>query len=223
MIHGLSEFIKRFFTSVILLGCFGGAYLHSEALFCFFLSAVLAIILLFEWPHLAPPKTLIFWFLTIFYPIIPVCALLWLTITFRANDFWLPLYPFFIAWTSDTCGYFVGNLIGKHKMWPSLSPGKTWEGFIGGVVGVSIIHFLMLPHTQLLSAILQPWAPYSTLSLALCMTSISVLGGFFLSFLKRRRGLKDAGTILPGHGGFLDRFDGVFFVAVATIFMLVLQ
>jgi len=217
--NGLSEFIKRLFTSIILLGCFGGAYLHSTALFCVFLGIVLALILMFEWPHLAPPTQPLFWFLTAFYPIMPMAALFWLTITFRHTDFWLPLYPFFVAWTSDTCGYMTGKLFGRHKMYPSLSPGKSWEGFAGSVLGVIAIHFIMIPNMQMFHKLLASTAPWSVLALAIIMTTVSVTGGFFLSFLKRRQNLKDAGTVLPGHGGFLDRFDGVFFVAVATIIL----
>lgn len=135
----------------------------------------------------------------------------------------MPLYPFFIAWSADTGGYITGKLIGKHKMCPTISPGKTWEGFGGSILAVFTTNLFLAPalkNTQL--ALDGHWIKISILSAI--MTVIAFLGGFMLSYFKRKQGLKDAGRVLPGHGGFLDRFDSVFFVAPAIwIVILIYQ
>src|SRR3972149_4837663 len=88
-----SEFFKRLGTGIILLTCFGGAYLHSAVLFGAFLVAVLSLVLFFEWPKLIPPSHFAST-LTLLYPIMPFMLLVWLTLTYYTIDFYLPLYPF---------------------------------------------------------------------------------------------------------------------------------
>jgi len=141
------------------------------------------------------------------------------------------LYPFFVAWAADTSGYIVGKTIGRTKMCPTISPGKSWEGFIGSLGGIMIINLLVLPKITV-----APFSCYTNLwyllgpvkgwffftLFCLCQTTLAFMGGLFLSKLKRLSGVKDAGTVLPGHGGFLDRFDSVLttvmFVWVLIIF-----
>jgi phosphatidate cytidylyltransferase len=212
----MSEFFKRLYTALILLVCFGGAYLHSTTLFVFFLSGVLFFILTTEWPHIntLPPVP---WLLcTLIYPVLPMLTLIYLTVTFRATDFFLPLYPFVVAWSADTGGYFIGKLWGNHKMCPSISPGKSWEGFMGSLVFVGIVQMVVLRHIATFNKLNNIWA---IILLTVAMTSIAFLGGLWLSVLKRRQGLKDAGSLLPGHGGLMDRFDAVMFVGMATAAM----
>lgn len=107
-----------------------------------------------------------------------------------------------ILWLNDTGAYFIGSLIGKHKLFERISPGKTWEGSIGGAVfglltawGLSFI-FSQLSNVQ--------W-----MLLALIVVVTGTLGDLVESMLKRSLGIKDSGDILPGHGGILDRFDAV--------------
>ena len=215
------EFIKRVATSIVLLFCFGGAYVHSAMLFSILLAAVMLIILLFEWPKLVSPDQWYFWPITLFYPVLPCVTLISLVFLYHNNDFYLPLYPIFIAWTADSCGYLVGKLWGNHKMCPSISPGKSWEGFTGSVIGLTIVHTIMIPHVNVLTKVVPSPLFFSIPVLSLFMATIGFLGGFFLSYLKRRQGLKDAGILLPGHGGLLDRFDGVFFITYVTGLMAI--
>ena len=210
-----SEFLKRFFTGVILTVCFGGAYLHSSTLFLLLLGAVLAEILIFEWPRLVPLDRVRNLFYTLCYPILPFTILFWLVKSYHATDIYLPIYPFLVAWTADTCGYIVGKLMGNHKIYPSISPGKSWEGLAGGVVGIFILNLLVLPRIHKLSSSFVATDIVSMLVFSAVMSSIALLGGFFMSYLKRKNQLKDAGDLLPGHGGFLDRFDSVLFVTFA--------
>lgn len=215
------ELFKRTVTSVALISCLGGAYLHSTTLYSALLIALDLMIFNFELPNLFPISPLKRFALSIIYPGISIACLILLNEVYRPENMILPLYPFFIAWSADTCGYFVGKAIGRHKMCPTISPGKSWEGFGGSILGVFAMHIFLSPVlTNTPFALNIGWAKIALL--AVIMTSIAFLGGLMLSYFKRKQGLKDAGNVLPGHGGFLDRFDSVFFVAPATWIILLL-
>lgn len=124
---------------------------------------------------------------------------------------WILLGIFFIIWIYDSLAYAIGSLIGKHKISPGISPGKSWEGFIGGTVFAVIMGILNAVFFPVLSMI-------SWIIVALITVVFGTCGDFFESKLKRETGVKDSGTILPGHGGFLDRFDSLLF-AIPVIFV----
>jgi len=110
-----------------------------------------------------------------------------------------------VVWLADIAAYFVGRSLGRHKLAPSISPGKTWEGAIGGGVAVLAYGFLM-------SSKLPPELAGNFLLIALlcaALAAISILGDLFESLLKRQAGLKDSSNVLPGHGGVLDRIDSL--------------
>lgn len=218
----MKEFLKRTVTWILLAVTFGGAYLHSQLLFAIFLGVIFLIVLTTEWPRLLPFEGVEGVLFSLLYPGIPIVATLALHILFYATDFYLPLYPFAIAWGADTGGYVLGKLMGWHKVCPSISPGKSWEGLVGSLIAVLVLNWLLLPRIEASFAA----AAYSAswplaIGFAAALTAIAFLGGVFLSVLKRRKNLKDAGNILPGHGGFLDRFDSVFAVVVALWIMLI--
>lgn len=215
----INEFFKRLFTGIILLICVGGAYLHSATLFALCLTAVLMLILTFEWPLLAPKNKPLFLLLSLIYPIAPFFILISLTLRYYSTDIYLPLHPFFVAWTADTCGYAIGKLWGFHKIWPVISPQKSWEGLAGSVVGVFIMHLLLLGRITTFSSAFFANNIFMLFLFSVVTTIIAFAGGLFFSYLKRKRNLKDAGNVLPGHGGFLDRFDGVVFVAPITFLL----
>lgn len=104
---------------------------------------------------------------------------------------------------ADIGAYFAGRAFGRHKLAPSISPGKTWEGVVGGLLGVSCYGAIWL----LLEGFLA--VPFPGFILLLAMAALSVVGDLFESWLKRQAGVKDSGRILPGHGGVLDRIDGL--------------
>lgn len=118
----------------------------------------------------------------------------------------LPLSVFIFLWTSDTGAYCVGSLFGKHKLFPRISPAKSWEGSIGGGVLVLVAAFLVSlldqNHGNLSGLNTLQW-----LGLGLVVTVFGTWGDLVESLIKRTFGIKDSGTILPGHGGMLDRFD----------------
>jgi phosphatidate cytidylyltransferase len=116
-----------------------------------------------------------------------------------------------IVWIADTAAYFTGRRFGRRKLAPSISPGKTWEGVYGALAAVAIYALLLVPlaaaagSTRPLDAV----ATAIWVALALLLTGLSIIGDLFESQLKRQRGVKDSGGILPGHGGVLDRIDAL--------------
>lgn len=118
-----------------------------------------------------------------------------------------------LVWAADIGAYFVGRSIGRTALAPRVSPKKTWEGVAGGVILASLAGALAAAWLGLPLAVLAP--------IAAAMALISVVGDLGISMLKRRAGLKDSGMLLPGHGGVLDRFDGV--TAALPCFVLGLQ
>lgn len=115
---------------------------------------------------------------------------------------WLLLYLLLLVWAADIGAYFSGKLWGKHKLIPRVSPGKSWEGVVGGTVLALIVS--LAGYYWLRPEGLGRW-----LLLAFAIVLISILGDLFISMLKRRCQLKDTGAILPGHGGILDRLDSL--------------
>ena len=114
------------------------------------------------------------------------------------------LTTFIIIWTSDSAAYFVGKNLGKHKLMPSISPGKTKEGFLGAGIIVIIISYIIYSFAGIFN--MQGWA-----LIGLIIWLIGSFGDLVESKIKRRAGIKDSSNILPGHGGFLDRFDSFIF------------
>ena len=131
---------------------------------------------------------------------------------------WLVGLIFISSWGSDTCAYCVGMLIGKHKMAPVLSPKKSVEGGIGGVVGAALLGALY-------AVIIGRWNPNSghapMLYGIICAIGalISMVGDLAASAIKRNKDIKDYGRLIPGHGGILDRFDSVIFTAPFIYFL----
>ncbi len=119
------------------------------------------------------------------------------------------LWLFAVVWGTDIAAYFAGRLIGGPRLWPSVSPGKTWAGAIVGALGGAVLGLLLAGWTNHLAALF--W-------LGLAAAIVSELGDLFESALKRRFGVKDSSGLIPGHGGLMDRLDG--FVA-ASLFAAV--
>lgn len=129
----------------------------------------------------------------------------------QARSPWLALAAMAIVWIADTAAYFCGRAFGRHKLAPIVSPGKTWEGVLGAWVAVAIYALLLLPfaHAAGYTGELSPLAVATWVAIAVALAAISVVGDLFESLLKRHAGVKDSGTIFPGHGGALDRFDAL--------------
>lgn len=134
--------------------------------------------------------------------------------TLDGGQFWI-LTLLAAIWGSDTLAYFTGKKIGKRKLAPGISPGKTVEGALGGLAGSVLGAFLVL-------AVFPSLPPAQVLVAGLLAGVFGILGDLFESSLKRQGGLKDSGAIIPGHGGVLDRFDSMVFAAPAVYYMLIL-
>lgn len=145
------------------------------------------------------------------YAGLPILALL--LIRHQKEGVIFTLWALALVWMCDIGAYFAGRAIGGAKLAPAISPNKTWAGLIGGVVLASAFGALMHVEFGL------PWR----LTLATPFLAVLAQGGdLFESWLKRRAGVKDSGTILPGHGGILDRLDGLIPVAPVAAFLVVL-
>lgn len=130
----------------------------------------------------------------------------------EADAFWLTLTVFLLVWSADTFAYFVGKAIGKHPLAPKVSPKKTWEGAVGGAVGAIVVAAVL--RLTLLDFL--PWG--HLLVVALVCGALSQIGDLAESKMKRAVGAKDSGTLLPGHGGLLDRLDALI-LAVPLVYV----
>jgi phosphatidate cytidylyltransferase len=120
---------------------------------------------------------------------------------------------FFLLWASDTGAYFTGKALGRNKLFPRISPNKTWEGFFGGLLFSFIIALFLSNYYHALP--LWKWC-----SISIIMVIAGTYGDLIESMLKRSLQIKDSGTLIPGHGGILDRFDGMLLAAPFVAFFL---
>lgn len=111
---------------------------------------------------------------------------------------------FAVVWMADIAAYFSGKAFGKRKLAPNISPGKTWEGAIGAVIGVIVYGLIMRVLTGFSPVELPLWVVVLML-----VTAVSIIGDLYESMLKRQAGIKDSSNVLPGHGGVLDRIDSL--------------
>ncbi len=197
-----------------LIGTIAGALLFaSNALVCmdFFNPRILLInipvvffIFIIELYSKAenPFKNIAFTLLGIIYVALPFSLLNYLTSYHTTYSYQLLFGFFFILWSNDSGAYLTGSAIGKHKLFPRVSPGKTWEGSVGGAILSYIVAFIISGWYTSISII--DWMAIATILIV-----IGTFGDLVESLFKRSINVKDSGNILPGHGGILDRFDSL--------------
>jgi len=182
------------------------------------LVALIATIMYLEWSRMVGHWGLSWRIYGFVYCLVPAVALLW--IRERAEyegigqGFDLLIWVFLVVWSTDIGAYFAGRAIGGAKLAPSISPNKTIAGLVGGVVSATLMAGAWVYYIQL---------PAQLLWLAVPFAVAAQIGDLFESGLKRRAGVKDSGTWLPGHGGLLDRLDGLVPVAVLTAALMVMD
>ena len=200
----MSKFMIRTLTALCLSILCVVLYVVPAWYSSLFMAALLLVLLVTEWPRIAL-NNIYFWLMTPFYPILP-CIIL---IALNQENACRPLLALAIilASTHDTGSYLAGSLFGRHLIAPSISPLKTWEGFLGGCVSTLFMFMAILCYWDISLS----W--YIVVPLSLSMSILAFYGDLFESWLKRKAGVKDSGTILPGHGGILDRIDSIMFVA----------
>jgi len=146
---------------------------------------------------------------------LPMMALVILYVL-GSEPFFFVLSMFVLIWLNDTGAYCVGSTIGRHPLFPRLSPKKSWEGFCGGLffcIAASVGAYYIKDCGMSLPA----W-----LGMGVLVSALATLGDLFESLLKRNHNIKDSGKIIPGHGGILDRIDSLLFVSVGTVAYLLL-
>lgn len=212
----------------------------------------LTMVQAFAWLNLGSTSTLavqvsaglcvIFWFISVGSAIyraqvqVPAASIAWsgfavltlfatwgvLAIFYRMHGVTYVLSLLIVIWIADIAAYFVGRAIGRHKLAPSISPGKTREGAFAGIVGV-VLWMLISAHWQgsFAADLVLRWGLTGTILLSVLLAVFSICGDLFESMLKRRAGVKDSSQLLPGHGGVYDRIDAV--VAVVPLAYLLTE
>jgi phosphatidate cytidylyltransferase len=160
------------------------------------------------------------------YVALPALALLMLSWV----DFTLVFWVMIVTWSTDIGAFFAGKGLGGPKLAPSISPAKTWAGLIGGAIAAGLLGYLAAQYLGIDTAVQidpegpEPIAPaglfQAFLWLGAPMAVVAQMGDLYESWVKRRCGVKDSGTILPGHGGVLDRCDGLIAVSFVTLLFL---
>ena len=131
----------------------------------------------------------------------------------KIDGIYLLLFAFFSSWMTDTFAYFVGSMLGKHKLCPKISPKKSVEGAIGGVVGAVLLNVLLLFVFKKFFFTEETGLSYiAVIFLSIVLSIVSMFGDLIASTIKRNYGIKDFGNLIPGHGGIMDRLDSVLFV-----------
>ena len=179
-----------------------------------------AVILPLIWLILRPQKegTLIGWAWTI-AGILYIGWLLSYLVALRELDDgrnWV-FFALFATFVSDTAAFFTGRALGKHSLAPHISPKKTWEGAIAGVLGAIIVSLLFITPTPLSL----PLSYGQAILLGLLVSIFGQLGDLAESLLKRSMGVKDSGRLVPGHGGFLDRMDSIVFAGIVVYYYVI--
>jgi phosphatidate cytidylyltransferase len=201
----MSELLVRTLTGVLLIAAALAAAAVGGTVFAVLVAAV-ATAMFYEWTRIVRGWGPLWYVSGFVYALLPALALLWIRER-DAHGLELLIWTFLVTWSTDIGAYFAGRRFGRRKLAPSISPGKTVEGLYGGIAAATLIGGAWALATGLGKALL-PLAP---------LLAIAAQGGdLFESAMKRRAGVKDSGAWLPGHGGVLDRLDGLVPVAVLT-------
>ena len=208
----MSDLGLRTATGLVLIALALLASVQGGMIFALFVAAI-ATGLYYEWSRLVKGWGFAWNAAGFVYALLPAIALLWIRERDLDDGLALVVWVFIVTWATDIGGYFVGKKFGRRKLAPAISPNKTVEGLFGGVVGAALFGGLWAWATGL----------GTSLYLLAPLFAIAAQGGdLFESALKRRAGVKDSGNWLPGHGGLLDRLDGLIPVAILTAAALTL-
>jgi phosphatidate cytidylyltransferase len=201
----VNELLIRTVTGIVLIAAALLAAVQGGNLFALVVAAI-ATAMFYEWTRLVRGWGPAWYASGFIYALLPALSLLWI----RERDehgLYLLIWVFIVTWATDIGAYFAGRAFGRRKLAPSISPGKTVEGLYGGIAAAAVLG--------------GAWAigmglGMPLLALAPIFAAAAQGGDLFESRMKRRAGVKDSGTWLPGHGGVLDRLDGLVPVAVLT-------
>ena len=200
---------QRIITSIVLLPIAVYAIFFSQSLFLLIVIAM-AILMTIEWIDMIKnsedeKRWRVIGFIYILIPLYSVYKL-------RVIDADIVFWMFSIIWVTDIFAFFSGRILGGKKLAPSISPNKTWSGLAGGVVASAVIGFI--------SAFMFSGGVIFFVVVSILLSLVEQAGDLMESKFKRIFGVKDSGNIIPGHGGVLDRFDGMMFTAPAVLFLV---
>lgn len=130
----------------------------------------------------------------------------------KATGVYFILFAFFCSWATDSFAYITGRSLGKHKLCPNISPKKTVEGAVGGVLGAAVFNVILFIIFDKAFFTIHSVAFWQVIVISVFLSIISMFGDLSASVIKRNHDIKDFGNILPGHGGIMDRFDSLLFV-----------
>lgn len=201
----MNELAVRTISGIVMIAIAITAAIAGGYVFAIF-AALAATAIYYEWTRIVRGWGLGWRIAGFFYALLPALSLLWIRDR-SADKLDLLLWVFIVTWSTDIGAYFVGRAIGKRKLAPSISPGKTVEGLVGGVIAATLLGGAWAFVLEL---------PPALFVLAPIFALFAQAGDLFESWMKRSAGLKDSGSWLPGHGGLLDRLDGLVPVAVLT-------
>jgi len=219
----MTELATRTAVGIILIGIALASALFGGTVFAV-LVALIATIMYLEWSRMVGRWGTSWRIYGFVYCLLPAVSLLW--IRERAeyegigSGFDLLIWVFLVVWSTDIGAYFAGRAIGGPKLAPSISPNKTVAGLIGGILAAALVAMFWVNFVNWESSAKLPSVLYW---LAPPFAVAAQMGDLFESGLKRRAGVKDSGTWLPGHGGLLDRLDGLVPVAVLTAALMVMD
>ena len=199
----MNELAVRTVTGVVLIAAVLLAAIQGGNIFAMLVAAI-ATLMFYEWTRIVRGWGAAWYLGGFIYALLPALALLWI----RERDdqgLALLMWTFIVTWATDIGAYFAGRSFGKRKLAPAISPNKTVEGLCGGIVAASLFGGAWALIANLGTALL---------ALAPIFAVAAQAGDLFESGIKRRAGVKDSGAWLPGHGGALDRLDGLVPVAV---------
>jgi len=206
----VSELALRSLAGLVMIIAALLAEWLGGTVFAIFVAAA-ATGIYYEWSRLVKGWGLTWNLAGFLYALIPALGLLWVReragVPAGAKGFELVLWAFIVTWSADIGAYFTGRTFGGPKLAPSISPNKTISGLVGGVIAATLLGGIWSQATHLS----WPW-----LLLAPLFALAAAGGDLFESWLKRQAGVKDSGTLIPGHGGVLDRLDGLIPVAALT-------
>ncbi|MDG1436654.1 MAG: phosphatidate cytidylyltransferase [Rickettsiaceae bacterium] len=210
----------------LLTRCFSGVFIVILFILSIFvlrplfyvLFSFIAGFMLLEWRNMTKNSTPFYRYLGLILIPVPVISILLISYTDQTG--WLLLTYFMIIWSVDVMAMLGGKLIGGPKLAPKLSPKKTISGLITGVLSAIIVVNLLVLLPNYLEPSMFPRTGISTSIFALIIGIIAQMSDLFISYFKRKFHLKDSGSIIPGHGGMLDRFDSIILTAPVVIIIL---
>ena len=199
----MNELLVRTLTGALLIAAALLAAVEGGNVFALLVAGV-ATLMFYEWTRLVRGWGAGWYLSGFFYALLPALALLWIR---ERAGLDLLIWAFIVTWATDIGAYFAGRSFGKRKLAPTISPNKTVEGLYGGIASSTVLGGAWV----LANGLTMP-----LLALAPVLAIAAQAGDLFESGMKRRAGVKDSGAWLPGHGGALDRLDGLVPVAVLT-------